>query len=702
MIIYYDRESETVNFGVATLKQAYEKKSVFYLEKPLKSFTGKVSEKSIVASYRCAADAEEPDRIKSGGFEIKVEGKIIFITGGDHVGLMYGLFDAAETIELFGVDAIRDKLENPFMKMRGIKFNLPFEPYTNGDPFERNIKTCKDISFWKKFIDSLALNRYNCLSLWSEHPFHMMFRLEKYPETCPYPDGELQIYKQLFKFILGYAKSRGIDVYIITWNIRLSSFIAKGLGLPEEFGNGYKTGINYIPTDFYHSEKSMYQYYDYTRQQLDVVKDYFKECIKTLVMTYPDLKGLGTNAAEEMAGSAEERHQWVTDVYIQALNEIGSKLPFIIRTNCGNGKVAKDVVLDHYSGNEKYISWKYSNAHMYSHPLPQFEKLWNAWDGVDINDIKIIYTVRNDDFNTLRWGNPDYIKAYVKGMQKPNVHGFYWGSDGYLWGEDFQHVPNGHKTWKYDFEKHWYQFSLLGRIGYNAELDDRIWEARFRKCYSEQWGSSFYSAMKNVSEIIPAVNRLFWIDYDFQWHPESLLSRKGFKSILDFVNGTPMPGIGTIGIREYVALKLAGGTIKGETPEDIIEILKASVSKAELLVESLEKDIPAEYLGGDILCTLSDIKAWCRLGEYYYNKFSAALELAFFEKTGEAQYRENAVFHLKEGLVCWKKLSEIWAEHYMPYKMARTGQIFGYSYYTYEVEMDIRLAEEFTCTASTL
>ena len=694
MVIYYDNTFETVNFGVEVLKQALDKRSVFYLERSLKSFTGKASEKSIIASLRNKAEADS--HIEAGGFEIVIQDNILFITGGDHRGLMYGLFDAAETIELFGVEALKDKVENPFLKMRGIKFNLPFEPYTNGDPFEKNIATCKDISFWRKFIDFLALNRYNCLSLWSEHPFHMMFRLEKYPGTCPYSDEELEIYKQLYKFIFGYAKSRGIDVYIITWNIRLPPFMAKGLGLPAEFGNGYKIGYNQIQSDFKNTQDITDGHYDAIRQHLDVVKDYFKECIKTLVMTYPDLKGLGTNGAEEMAGSAEERHQWVTEVYIEALNEIGSKMPFIIRTNCGNGKVSKDIVLDFYSGEEKYISWKYSNAHMYSHPLPQFEKLWHAWDGVDTKDIKVIYTVRNDDFHTLRWGDPDFIKAYVKGMRKPNVQGFYWGADSYLWGDDFQHVPHGHKTWKYDFEKHWYQFELLGRIGYNIELDDKIWEVRFQKRYNKQWGISIYEAMKSVSKIIPAVNRLFWINYDFEWHPESLLSRDGFKSVLDFVNGTPMPGIGTIGIKEFAAQKLAGIDTQGETPEDIIGILHKSVTESNLLVASLEKDIAAEYLDGDILCTLLDIKAWNCLGEYYYNKFSAAMELAFLEKTGDEEYRKNAVFYLQEGLTCWKKLSEIWASHYMPYKMVRTKQVFGWSYYTHDVERDIQLAKDFS------
>ncbi|MFW6030131.1 MAG: hypothetical protein ACOCRO_07750 [Halanaerobiales bacterium] len=259
--------------------------------------------------------------------------------------------DLAEIIEFYGIDNIVDKVENPLINKRGIKFNLPFEPYTNGEPFAKNIETCKDINFWREYIDFLARNRYNCLSLWSSHPFHMMFRLEKYPETCPYSDVELEKYKNLYKFIFGYAKKLGIDVYLITWNIRLTPFVAEGLGLPVEAGKMTKT---------FHS----------VRQNSEIVKDYFKECIKTLITTYENLAGIGTNCAEEMVGDAEERHKWGREVYIEAIKDSGRNIPFIIRTNMGNGKIAKDYFIDPHPGKNNYISWKYSNAHMYSHYEP--------------------------------------------------------------------------------------------------------------------------------------------------------------------------------------------------------------------------------------------------------------------------------------------------------------------------------------------
>jgi len=689
MVIFTDRRYATVNFGIGKLEAALRGRGEFVVRKPLCEFTGSASCPCVVISTADMKVRAPAGKLENGGFEIAREGNVLYLTGGDHAGAMYGLLDLAETAALYGPDAIAEKLENPFLPLRGIKFNLPFEPYANGDPFLKNQETCLDPVFWEKFLDFLAENRYNCLSLWSEHPFHMMFRLDKYPDACPYCDAELKRYQDLYRFIFRRAKERGMEVFLITWNIRITPFVARALGLPEELGE-MEESTNWT----YEPENSLPKHsrdFVPVRQHLDVIQDYFKECIKTLVTTYVDLRGIGTNCAEEMVGNASERQDWVMQTYLEAVRQAGRDIPFIMRTNMGNGKIAKRF-LDEYPSRRKYISWKYSNAHMYSHPEPQFEDLWGAWEGVDLEAVKVLFTVRNDDFHTLRWGDPDFLKKYIRGMKKPYVEGFYWGADGYVWGKDFQHFPGGHKTWEYDYEKHWHQFELLGRLGYNPELPDDIWREKYKAHYGE-WGEGFRRGLAAASRIIPAVNRLFWLDYDFQWNPEGLLSRFGFKTILDFMNGKPMPGIPTLGVKEYAQKTLAGEETAGETPADIIRILRESVQTVGAEVRSLEESIPEDYLGGEVECTLLDLKAWIQLGRYYADKFTAALELHYFLLTGETARKEAAVAALRDGSSAWAELSRLWASHYMPYRMARVKQVFGWPYYQKLVDKDIALAQ---------
>jgi hypothetical protein len=690
MLLYYDRRFETVEFAVTYLTDILRRRGVFIAEHPLDGFVAAGGMKSIVVSLAESGVRQPSRRLAAEGFEIKVDDNVVYVTGADRVGTMYGVLELAEMIDMRGPDGVQDRTCEPFLKMRGVKFNLPFEPYDAGDPFEKNLETCADPEFWSAYIDFLAANRYNCLSLWSEHPYHLMFRLDKYPDTCPLSDLELERYQQLWRFIFRRAAERGLATWLITWNIRITPFVAEGLGLPADIGDMadrydviYRA-CNGLPVNC--------RQFDAVRQHLDVVRDYLKECIKTLLLTYRDLTGIGTSCSEEMVGDPATRQRWVTDVYAEAVRECGRVVPFIHRTNSSNGRVTKELFLDKYPGEDTYISWKYSNAHMWSHPAPQFEELWSAWEGVDMNKVRVLYTVRNDDFHTLRGGDPEFLKSYFRAMEKPYVHGYYWGADGYIWADDFQHVPHGHKTWRYDFEKHWYEFELLGRLGYDPDVPDEVWIGKMENRYGPGRGHRMFRAFKAASKIIPAVNRVHWINYDFQWHPESLLTANGFRTIADFVNSEPMPGSGTIGIREFVENELAGGSTAGETPGRILSILDESVEDLALLVEQIGKDITQERLGGEILCTWLDMKAWRALGSYYRNKIAAALELVTYELTGDEDRKSEAVQHLARARDAWKDLSLVWAQHYMPYKMVRSKYTFGWPYYLEAVERDIELA----------
>lgn len=614
------------------------------------------------------------------GFRIKRKADRIQVDGGNATGVMYGALDLAETIRYHGLDAVCEKQEEPFLKFRGVKFNLPYEPYADGDLFRKNKEILMTVDFWRDYIDFLARNRYNCLSLWSENPFEMMFRLSKYPDTTPYSDEELTRFKDVYRFIFRHAKDRGIETFLFTWNVRITPAITRGLGLPAELAGEED------PNDKQRGRRAVR-----LRQSSELIKDYFREAVKTLLMTYPDLTGLGTSNSESLLGTPAECEQWVTETYLQALNEVNANVPFIHRTNMSNGTIAQEMFLEHYHGDRKYISWKYSNAHMYSHPNPQFETLFDAWGKIDLSKVRVLYTVRNDDFHNLRGCNPAYIAEYVRGMKKPYVDGFYWGADGYLWARNFQHRPNLHLAdTQYSFEKDWDQFAMIGRLSYNPDLPETLWEDQYAFRYGEN-GKAVMRGLSAAVDTICAVNRLIWLNYDYQWHPESLLSVNGFRSILDFMESAAMPGIGTFGMKEYLDQLKKGTRIEGETPVMIFDRIGKNLKIIESSVAEVEAQTPCP--AGELACVLLDLKAWNALGHYYLCKLQAALELLCYEDSGEEKKKDAAVVLLKDALGFWKELSEIGARHFIPYKMGRVQQYFGWSLYTEEVEQDIRLAE---------
>ncbi|MCK5172655.1 MAG: carbohydrate-binding family 6 protein, partial [Planctomycetes bacterium] len=191
------------------------------------------------------------------GFRIRREGDdTIRVVGGDSLGVMYGGLDVAEMITLGGgVEAIEEKAQKPYISRRGLKFNIPFDSRgpsydDTGTSAQKNIGVMWEFDFWEQFLDTLAKNRYNVLTLWTCHPYPGIVKLPKYPDigyddVCVLKGGvdtgtdrhfnDMDMYDSsnfrtvkkmslddkvaFWTKVFDYAEDRGIDIYVFHWNI---------------------------------------------------------------------------------------------------------------------------------------------------------------------------------------------------------------------------------------------------------------------------------------------------------------------------------------------------------------------------------------------------------------------------------------------------------------------------------------------------
>ena len=115
----------------------------------------------------------------------------VVVTGGDASGAMYGGLEIAEGLRLGTLNELVSdpRLHTPHILDRGIKFNVPldFRTPTYSDrntSSQDNIPEMWSMDFWREFIDEMARDRYNVLSLWSEHPFPSMVRVPEFPNVA--------------------------------------------------------------------------------------------------------------------------------------------------------------------------------------------------------------------------------------------------------------------------------------------------------------------------------------------------------------------------------------------------------------------------------------------------------------------------------------------------------------------------------------
>jgi hypothetical protein len=187
--LIYNKEAEKTAFAVQEIERSLQEKGIQSVKYALSQQNQKrVEQTSIVLISLNERNA--PEIIKKAGIknatELRDEGflvqntvppsrdeakgikggqKTIYILGKDEAGLMYGGLEVAEIIKVQGMGAVNNQLQNPYMKVRGTKFNIPLDirspTYTEpSDAAQKNMPEMWNFEFWKEYIDALARNRY--------------------------------------------------------------------------------------------------------------------------------------------------------------------------------------------------------------------------------------------------------------------------------------------------------------------------------------------------------------------------------------------------------------------------------------------------------------------------------------------------------------------------------------------------------------
>jgi len=611
---------------------------------------------------------EAPAELKHEGFSLQVKNGKIAIIAKDEAGLMYGGLELAEQIEVNGLNGIQPMEKNPYMEMRGTKFNIPLDvrtpSYTDPcDAAQKNIPEMWNFDFWKEYIDDLATYRYNYISLWSLHPFPTMIKVPGYedvaladvqrstvkweeyysglgigfdaPEILASPEIVKQISIEekiaFWKKVMTYGKSRNVDFYIVTWNIFVNGTDGK-YGITDDINN-------------------------------ETTRDYFRKSVKQMFVTYPDLAGIGLTTGENMDGASfEEKEDWAFDTYAQGVLDAAKALPdrkftFIHRQHMAGAKdiAEKFKPLTEQKNVDFIFSFKYAQAHVMSATRQLFhEKFVN-----DIGDMKTIWTLRNDDNYYFRWGAPDFVREFIQNIPYDVSRGFYYGSDQWIWGREFT-MKEAETPRQIEIAKHWYHWMMWGRLGYDPTLSNERFIQILDQHFPEADASKLFTAWEEASMIYPTTTGFHWGPLDFQWYIEGCKSRPGyaqnetgFHDVNRFINLPPHPMSGFQSIPDYVKMKIEGTTGELMSPPEVSQKLHTHADKALAIVDSM-----GEIDNKELKVTTHDIRTMALLGKYYAYKIAGSTQLALYRETREPKYQDAAIEQLQLALDAWKNYTQ--------------------------------------------
>jgi len=465
--------------------------------------------------------------------------------------------------------------------------------------------------------------------------------------------------------VMRYGKERNVDFYVITWNIFTNGTFGK-YGITDKIEN-------------------------------PVTTDYFRKSIRQMFLTYPDLAGIGLTTGENMYQySVQEKEDWAFNTYGQAILDVekeqpGRKITFIHRQHqTGALDIAKKFEPLIENPNINFIfSFKYAQAHVYSSTKQIFHQ--NFVKEIQTHkELKTVWTLRNDDIFHFRWGAPDFVRDFIKNIPYDVSEGYYYGSDQYVWGREFL-SKNPEEPRQLEIAKHWYQWMLWGRLGYNPQMSDQQFAKIIKTHFPETDAANLLETWQNASMIYPLVTGFHWGALDFQWYIESGQSRSdpaqtpsGYHDVNRFISLPPHKGTDYISIPDYVKATTSNTPIEGTSPVDVSGKINNYADKALQSVAQLSVSKSDELQE-----TLEDIQSMAYLGKYYAHKILAATELALFRETFNPENNKKSLEQLNLSALYWRYYASLSLSNYNnPLWTNRVGYVDWrktYSYVLYDI-----------------
>ncbi len=695
--IGYAKNSPQVNFAVDQLVEALhrvnERTVLHDLANPSDKDIMIVADDAHALFLPAALQASGRSLLEPESFQLACRDlggrPVACVIARDETGAMYGTLDLAEQIRMKeGLAGLEEKVSNPRFAFRAIKFNLPWSAYRPSEHPAMNLhmETCRDLRFWQRFLDMMAENRFNVLSLWNLHPFTYMIRPKDYPQACPFSDDELARWQRFWRRLFAMAKDRGIETYIVNWNIVVSPEFAKAHGVKER------------------------------NDTSELVREYTRQCVTQVIDEYDNLTGLGVTLADWMNNmTPREREDWIEETFVAGMKQARRPVKFIHRSVLAGSPTEMRRVIDAAQLSDPvWVEVKFNWSHGHSTPRLAIthdylsgqidERFWNPKP----TNYRIAWMIRNEDFFILRWGQPDFIRRHIAINGHDYVGGYFVGSEGYIPAKEYAHRPDEHVTWQYAFERQWLFYKLWGRLLYDPCTPDEVFACEFDRRYGGAAGERLLEAYALVSRMPLRLASFHAATWDYTLYSEGFLAPvqtqfddkvSPFISIDELIDHKTLDPT-YLSIPDYVTCLVDGETMEGSlmTPVELADELERDGKTALHLVGAL----PAGAGDGSPAreCEIADIQAWAHLSLYFAEKLRAGVALETFRRMKDSRRKEEAVTRLKKAAGHWDDLVATTAKHYQPIpavqlsRSAGNDTLFSWGQYDSQVHRDIEIASQ--------
>ena len=269
-----------------------------------------------------------------------------------------------------------------------------------------------------------------------------------------------------------------------------------------------------------------------------------------------------------------------------------------------------------------------------------------------------VWTVRNEDFLILRWGEPGFIREFIANNGQPYVGGALLGSECFIPAKDSISLDGPWKSGRYAFERQWLWYALWGRLLHEPATPDAVFAAQLGARFGPEHGADLLTAW-TLSSRVPlrfasfhrgTVDRSLYTEGFSSWEDGGEMN---FFDINGFIEH-PVLDPRYVNIRDFVA---AGGRVAA----DQVSPLQLAATLDKDCAASAQKVAAIRARGSvspKLEAELADLDAWNAYGHYFAAKLRGGVALATFRVTQDAAQQEKAVAELTAGVEFWKALAE--------------------------------------------
>ena len=576
--------------------------------------------------------------------------RTLFVSGGDERGLMYALLDIADRITW------SRQPDNPFSEVRDVS-EKPYVSERASSMYTMNKANFEsffyDVKHWERYLDMLAANRFNTFALlfgYENHgyfspPYPQFFDVEEFGDihVVGVTKERQQRNTKMLRQIIEMTHARGMNFTLGVWD----HIYRGGVQGPKERATKPTVDVIWGLT-------------------ADNLTDYTMVALAKFVKTFPEIDAIQFRMHGESGLKRGEMHDFWVSIY-EVMLENAPQMRFDARAkNFPHDLI--DKALD--MGVDMRICTKYwmeqmglpfhpthiprqnqrDRRHGYADMLrypKRYDMHWRLWN--------------SGTTRVLLWGDPEYARRFARSTHLYDGKGFEVSDPLTTKGQDHPHdmpvfsvINPKYRYYDWEFERQWHFFQVFGRIGYNPNTPEEVWQKQFEKRFGKDAGPHVEKALHLASGVLPMIVSYCHPYYHFPttrgWAEKQ---RQGDLPSYAKVEGTDTQQFLSPG--DAAKCIMEGIDSAKRSPE------RSSQWFAEISAKILEQVNLAEKKIGnrknnEFISTLTDMKILANLAMYHSHRSVAGLGYALYTRSNDLNALEDAIAHESQAVRSWQQI----------------------------------------------